>query len=192
MRLFVAADLDDKFRTAVSGTVGEVRDQLTTAGVADQVRWVDGDHLHLTLQFIGYVDDDRGAAIRSGLEAPLASPPCRISLAGIGAFPRGGAARVIWLGVDSGAEALRAVHDEVGRRLEAAGCSPEERQFRAHLTIGRVRNPEKRLTHRFLKSLSLDAPGSCTITHITLYESRLSAAGATYLPLLQTALDGAA
>jgi 2'-5' RNA ligase len=192
MRLFVAADLDDRVRAAVSGVVGELRAQLEGAGIADQVRWVADDHLHLTLQFIGYVDDERAAAIRSALEPPLASASCRVSLAGVGAFPRGGAARVIWLGIDSGAEDLRVVHDEVGRRLESAGCSPEERKFRAHLTIGRVRNPEKRLTHRYLKGLSLDAPGAWTIRHVTLYESRLSAAGANYIPLVQTPLNGKA
>ncbi len=190
MRLFIAADLDDRVRAAVGGCIEDLRRQLANAGIVDQVRWVAVDQLHLTLQFIGYVEDERAMAIRTALEPGLESPPCSVSLAGAGAFPTAGPARVIWLGIESGADTLRAVHDEVKARLELAGCSPEDRKFRAHLTIGRVRKPDKRLTHRFLRSLSLDAPGACVLKTVTLYESRLAASGATYLPLLETTLEG--
>ena len=159
MRLFIAVDLDERLQRVVADRIGDLRRLLAASGIDDHVRWVATEQLHLTLHFIGYVDDQQAGLIRAALEPGLTSPPCRLSLAGMGAFPTSGAARVIWLGADAGADALRAVYQEVSARLKKAGCSPEEREFRAHLTIGRVRKPDRRLTHRMLRGLSLDPSG---------------------------------
>ncbi len=188
MRLFVAVDLNEELKAAVRSRVADLRTRLATVREADLVRWATDDQLHLTLHFIGYVDDERAELIRAALEPSMKSPSFSLSLGRLGAFPSSGSARVIWIGVDDGEELLRAVHREVGERLRATGCSPEQRDFRGHLTIGRVRKPERELSYRMLKALPFEPPGSSLVDHVTLYESRLSAKGATYRSLLQTPL----
>jgi 2'-5' RNA ligase len=80
------------------------------------------------------------------------------------------------------------VHAETMRRLEHVEFRREARPFAPHLTIGRWRDPgPARLRRELAGSQAADA-GRCTIDHVTLYESRLSPRGPTYVPLLRSPL----
>src|SRR5690606_30936563 len=97
---------------------------------------------HLTLRFLG----DTPAALldRQREEVPRAplGSPFSLRFGGYGAFPRAGRATVLWLGVEEGAEPLRALAGAVEAAARRAGFPPEGRPFRPHLTLSRIRTPE--------------------------------------------------
>ena len=179
MRLFAAAELDDTVRNraaAVSAT-------LRAAAVADgrrAVSWVAPENLHITLRFIGDTDEATAERIVGQLVRPLDLPAFEVSIAGAGSFPPSGPPRVVWLGVGDGGVELAAVAREVNRRLEAIGLPREDRPFRAHLTIGRVKAPTGPRFREALSAARNVAVGRCIVRGVTLFESRLSSSGSTY------------
>lgn len=112
------------------------------------LRWVRRDLMHVTLTFLGEVDDPTLERLLPRLERAVARHgPLRLSLAGAGAFPGNGAhARVLWTGLYGdrrGLARLSAATTAAGRRVGAPGTPPEgqPRAFRPHLTLARTRRP---------------------------------------------------
>jgi 2'-5' RNA ligase len=193
MRLFIAADLDDGARAAVSGAVARLRDLSARdrAGSARGVGWVDPRNLHLTLHFLGEVGESDLTPLRQALAPSLEFAPPRIALGGWGVFPPRGPARVIWLGVTAGADALASAHAVLGRRLRDAGLTPEARPFSPHLTVGRVKAPSGLFWNRLTAALPVSPAGGWDLQACTLFRSRLSPAGPTYETLLNIPFGGA-
>jgi RNA 2',3'-cyclic 3'-phosphodiesterase len=183
VRLFVAVDLDERARAAVAGSVGSLRARLEAGAYAPAhgVRWVDARHLHLTLHFLGEIDDRRVPAIVSALGDPLPMAPFDLEFGGWGVFPSRGAPRVVWVGVTAGAASLQAAHRLVGDRLAALGLASESRALSPHLTVGRVKDPAGARWVEVIAGAIPPAPAACRIEHCTLYQSRLSPSGPTYL-----------
>lgn len=178
MRLFIAVALDE----AVRERLGKAQDRLRSAPCP--VKWVKPELMHLTLRFLGEVDE----ALVGILEQVMASAAqgvgqFEVTLAGLGAFPERGAPRVVWAGIhDNGSLALlNSRLEEAVRRL---GFAPETRPFRPHLTLGRVsgRQGAAELRRR-LATQADDEFGSCTIAELLLIQSVLSPAGPAYAPL---------
>ncbi|MBI2832848.1 MAG: RNA 2',3'-cyclic phosphodiesterase [Acidobacteria bacterium] len=190
MRLFVAVDVsEDARRTAVGVTRRLTRD-LEKLGVGRDIKWVPAENLHLTLQFIGPVDEERGAAIETAMREPLATGAFELGLNGAGAFPPSGAPRVIWIGISSGMPELQALHADVEARLAPFGIETEQRAFAAHLTLARFRQPSPRGAdiRRLLSDMPVRAE-PWTVDRVTLYESKLSPKGPKYLPVRYTVLS---
>lgn len=93
---------------------------------------------HVTLRFVGKIDDVTYDRWLWSLEQ-VDCPPIRVRLTGMGAFPRPRKATVLWIGLE--AEGLDDLAAAVEEATVAAGLSPEERPFRAHLTLSRIRPP---------------------------------------------------
>ncbi len=189
MRLFLAVDLDEPTRRAVARLARGLADRLA-ASFKRGARWVEPDNLHLTVRFIGEVSDEQAARVREVVQSRLATPAFELTLGGLGVFPPGGAARVLWVGVVEGASELAALHDELEARLRALGEPPEDRPFTAHLTLARFKDLDRRQSDA-LRAAIREGPGavgSCRVDAVTLYQSRLSPAGPTYTPLVRTPL----
>ena len=185
MRLFVAIEISDAMRERIAGLTDELRSRLGRA--ASAVAWIPPERLHLTVQFIGHVDATMAGMIRRTFEAPYSVAPFVLQIGGFGMFPPAGRPRVIWLGVRRGHEGAARVHAETVRRLEGIDVPRESRPFAPHLTIGRIRDGgSTRLRHHVAASPA--GAGRCTIDHVSLFESRLSPRGPTYLPLVRTPL----
>ncbi|UCH33317.1 MAG: RNA 2',3'-cyclic phosphodiesterase [Armatimonadota bacterium] len=135
MRAFVAVNLDGNLRQAIGEAQGSLR---RTGG---DVKWVRPDNMHLTLKFLGWVDDARLApiveAVRPAVEAEA---PFRLRIEGTGGFPSATAPRVIWVGVKEGAEELARLAERVEAALEPLGFDREARGFSPHVTVGRCRS----------------------------------------------------
>lgn len=190
MRLFVAVDLDEPRRLATVRLVSSLRRRLDAAHVDRVIKWVEPRNLHLTIRFIGEVDDERAAGIQNALRRPLLTPAFALEFGSAGVFPAGGAPRVLWLGVVQGASALADLHDEVEGRLQAIGESPENRAFSAHLTLARFRDPDRRdaaAVRAEIQGVHL-AAGACPIEEVTLYRSHLTPGGPVYAALLRSSL----
>jgi len=190
MRLFVAVDLDEPRRLAAAQAAASIARRLDAAGVGRSLKWVDPRNLHLTLRFIGEVDDERGSVIRDALGRPLSTPAFDLTLGGAGVFPPSGNPRVLWLGVVQGASELAGLHDEIEGRLRAMGESPDTRPFSSHLTLARFKDLDRARSESVraaIREARLD-PGPCRVEAVTLYQSRLAPAGPTYTALLRSPL----
>jgi 2'-5' RNA ligase len=188
MRLFVAADLPADLRARLAALQNDLR------GLRSEVRWVRPEGIHLTFAFLGEVAADRMAAVQGALAAAAgeAPAPFRLRAAGVGAFPDRGPLRVIWVGIEGEHGAAARLKRVVERHLASCGFVPEERGFRPHLTLGRVRQERGRDDRSLLeRHLSVDL-GEFPVDEMILFESRLGPRGARYEALARYPLGRAA
>jgi 2'-5' RNA ligase len=188
MRLFVAVDIDDATRRRIEHMTDGLRRVVERAGRTARIAWVPPDRLHLTLQFVGEVSDAVGGEIVARLGAPFDRPPFELRFGPIGMFPSTGPPRVVWLGIEEGAGELVSLQASVARRLEGVPFRREPRPFSPHLTLARFKEGGTRADRNRIAGVPLEAAGGCTIDRVTLYRSRLSPRGPTYMPLASTPL----
>jgi RNA 2',3'-cyclic 3'-phosphodiesterase len=188
VRLFIGTEIDDEMKRRAAAIAAALREQI---GTRAQARWIPSDNLHITLWFIGEVDEERTAAITRSINTPFLVPAFDLQLRGVAAFPPSGHPRVFWIGVARGGDSMRALYNELARRLTPLGFEPERRAYSAHLTIARVKECRSRHVRNILQGFDADA-GTCRISAVTLFRSRLSPKGATYEPLLRVPLERSA
>lgn len=178
MRLFVAVALPDAVREEVRRRVAAERRRLPAA------RWTPPENLHLTLVFLGQVDEGTVAGLERELAAACAPhPPLTLRLAGAGCFPppppRGKArpARVGWLAieVEEGSERLAALQaDAAAAAHRAADFPAEDRPFSPHLTLVRPRQPwREEAIATFTEVFSPPAGDAFVVDHARLVASEL-------------------
>ena len=186
MRLFVAIELDDAARAAIAD---EQKRLMRALGRADRsVRWVKAEQIHLTLVFIGNVDDGRAALIVDAMRDDFHVTPFTIAFARIGVFPPHGAPTVLWLGVARGASEAVDVHRNVADRLEKVGVERERRAYYPHLTLGRWRSSRAADRRRVAEASRDDEVARIGVEAVTLYRSHLSSQGSTYEALSRARL----
>ena len=190
MRLFVAVEIGEALAARAAELSRELQRRASLAAPRAKVTWIPAERLHLTVRFIGEVDDGRVSAIRDALEPPLGIGLFDVTLAGAGAFPGSGTPRVLWVGVTRGGEELRLAEREITSRLTMLGIPDGDRAYSPHLTLARVREPAGLRSARLLEGLTDRPLGTSRIDAITLFHSKLSPKGPTYTPLLRIALGG--
>ena len=156
---------------------------LSEAGA--NVRWVDEENIHLTLQFLGEVDDRRIAEVCSAVEKIVAeTKDFRFSVEGIGAFPEKGAPRVLWCGVNEHRGALEKLQSQIAGALRDYVQKHDRKKFVPHLTIGRVRGPKN--TDALLETIRKNRGqrfGMQNAASIVVMMSDLAPDGPCYTPL---------
>lgn len=175
MRLFVAAELPAGHRAALA--------DVCERGRSGGVRWVPAENVHLTLKFLGEVDGEKVAKIEEALAAVAAgAEPFTLSLSDCGCFPNSRAPRVLWVGLGEGAEAAAALAAAVDRALEPLGFPREKRPFKAHLTIGRAKDPRGAgaTASRKLAQLHGFAAPAEQLEAVALVKSTLTPEGSIY------------
>ena len=186
IRAFIAIDLPDDVRAAL----GEAQARLKRAHVTVKVSWTKIDNTHLTLQFLGYLEEEVIGKIKAVLES-VARQHCRfeIPVHGAGAFPNERSPRVLWVGCDDAAGKLKTLARAVQTAMQPLGFEPEHREFSAHLTLGRVKQPrpDAALT-KALDSIKNQDFGTLRVTAIHLFESQLHPEGSIYTKLSSHAL----
>lgn len=186
MRAFVAIVLP----TPLRGPIAAVQAALRAAGA--DVAWVEPHNLHLTLKFLGDVDEARAAALADALRAAVHPHPAfTIAVEGIGAFPSTRNPQVVWVGVSADPPSLGALAEAVDQTCAALGFPMETRPFAAHVTIGRLRS--RRGVASLIKALqAVECPGGgpAPVDRVILVQSTLSSKGAAYTPLVELPLAG--
>ena len=186
MRLFLALDPGDECRRRLASVIALVR--ASTSGI----RWVREGKLHLTLAFLGEVDDTRRAEVQAATSQLAARhEPFAASISGTGVFPDWRRPRIVWLGVhDTGRMAQPG--EETGAMCTALGF-PADHSFRAHLTIGRITRPLSVLQRDSLREAlaSLSEAHPFDVTRVVLMHSTLSQAGSEYSEVASFTLGGA-
>jgi 2'-5' RNA ligase len=172
MRLFVALELPETVKRDLAALQRALAARLGTT----KLRWMQAEQLHLTLLFLGEVPSERLPSVEASLaRAAHFSPPLTLETEGLGAFPSLRRPSVLWVGVGGDAKALHALQQRVA--LELAWLSlADEKRFRAHLTLARVKG--------FAGPLSLEGASLPPLTwraeRLSLFESTLSPQGARY------------
>lgn len=191
-RLFVALDPPEPVRRRLAALALELR--RAAGRHADEVRWVPPENVHLTLQFLGAVPEERVGAVEAAVRgAAAAARPLALELRGAGGFPNARRPRVLWAGLSGELGALEGLVAELGRRLAPLGFTPESRPFSAHLTLGRAR--EGRGAPGLAGALvhAAEAGGApWRVAEVALFESHLSPRGPRYEVILRVPLGPAA
>lgn len=175
VRAFFAVELPVEARASVV----EATERLK-AVARHGVRWMALDTLHLTLKFLGEIREDDVPRLIARAHAKLApEQPFGVGLAGYGAFPNAREARALWVGVSEGASALARLARKLDSASRAIGAPREHRPFEPHLTLARLRDPQRVELER---AAPPDSVG-WTVSEVVLFESRLSPSGARHVPL---------
>jgi RNA 2',3'-cyclic 3'-phosphodiesterase len=188
MRLFIAADVPDDVRDALAAEHKRIAGAL--GGSGSSLKWVKPEHAHLTLVFIGNVEDARVPAVIDAIAKEVDLPAFDATFEGAGVFPPRGAPRVLWIGVAAGACELVDLQRVLASRIAALGLPIEDRAFHPHLTLARWRESRTADRDRALTAASRGVVVRAHIEGATLYQSRLSPSGPTYTALARANLTG--
>lgn len=167
----MAAPLSDGARIALAHRLGD----LPIPG-----KVVPPENWHLTLRFLGWTEPVAYDLVLASLDQAQRGAPFEIELGGLGAFPRPRRATVTWIAVTKGQARLDELAALSEEAAQTAGFSPEDRPYRAHLTLSRVRPPED-VTGLIESFDSTGIRWRCR--SLVVYRSHLSRGGARYEPL---------
>jgi 2'-5' RNA ligase len=175
IRAFVAIEIAPQIIERISAVIEQLAPRI--AGI----RWVGAGNFHLTLKFLGNIDERQVEPIGAALaEALRPFPRLTINAKGLGVFPDPRRPRVMWVGlVGSQLSLLKA---KVESALTPLGFAPEQRIFTPHLTIGRWRQDARaeRTLERVLGEWREHEFGATTVREVILFQSELKTAGAIY------------
>jgi len=194
MRIFIALDIDAAIRERIARFVEGVRE------FAPDARWVKPESLHVTLKFVGEKPANAVEEIK-GVLSRISKDPIELQFCGYGFFPTAKAARVFWIGIESG-PGLAGLAKAIDDATKSLGIPPEDHAFSPHLTLARAAGgsgaPRWRKgdrTHRDFHHLqeklaALPSPefGTMTAREFFLYESQLRRDGAQYTKIAQFGL----
>lgn len=169
LRLFIAIDLPASIKARLADLC---------SGLPD-AKWVKHEQMHLTLHFIGDVDEVGFAAVKSAL-TDVAAPPFEMHLEGIDQFPAKGKPRVLWVGLKA-APALFTLQQFIMISLTALGLPPPDHPFSPHITLARFKNPPPSETVRpFFVQHAAFKTESFPVTDFILFSSTLTPHGSIY------------
>jgi len=164
LRLFVGIGLPPDLKLRIS---------LMCSGVPE-ARWVDPGNYHLTLRFIGEVDEGVAGDIDAAL-LRIQAPPFPLTLAGVGQF----GTRMLWVGVEK-SQALLQLQGKVENALQRAGIPPEGRRYSPHVSLARLRQPMGPKVPAFVAEHALFRAPPFDVDHFSLVASYLTKNGAIY------------
>jgi RNA 2',3'-cyclic 3'-phosphodiesterase len=176
-RLFLAVSL----ATKVVGKAAAL--QLALGKTQANVNWVSRESLHLTLVFLGEVDDrEQHAICKAAAKAVEDESPVMLRVSGVGAFPSLRRPKVIWAGITEGAEELIRIQKKMADALVAIGCyRHEDRPYVPHLTLGRAKDEEAgNLLIELLEEKQEWDGGETLVSEVGLYCSELRRCGPEY------------
>ncbi len=185
MRAFIAIELSPE----IVDCLAQIQSHLKYSGA--DVKWIETGNIHLTLKFLGDITEEKCVEVRSVLdETGRSFKPFEISIKDIGAFPNINYPRVIWVGLDNGANESKALAEKIGEKLLEIGFQKEPRPFAPHLTIGRVRSPKnKEALKEKIGNAQLPIIKSHLVSSVALFQSMLSTKGPVYTKLHEARLS---
>jgi len=185
IRTFIALPLTSEVHQALRDIQNELRE---TVGKA---RWTRPEGIHITLKFLGDTGKDLVGAIGEALDGiARRHQSFELTLNGTGAFPSLSNPRVLWVGIGN-SESLLMLQKEVEEAIEPFGYSSEKRQFKAHLTLARLKGdrwPETDRT-RLIEASEFTDGLKIPVRELILFQSELKPAGAVYTALHRSKLQ---
>lgn len=170
IRLFVGLSLPEALRLRLAGLAGGV----------PGARWVAPENLHLTLKFIGEVENGVADDIDLALSA-VAGSPFELKVSGVGFFGPPGKARILWAGTEPNT-VLDRLQGKVETSLARIGIARQTRNFAPHITLARLKNAPAGRLQSFVADHDGFSGGPVEISSFTLFSSYLAATGAVCTP----------
>lgn len=175
MRLFIAAPISIEVEKELARIISGLKN------FSGPVKWVAPSNIHLTLKFLGDTDEKLVPQLKNIMDE-IASNHSSVSsgLSGLGAFPDYRRPRVFWAGLERGAEELSRIAGEIEQAVHVLGFEKENRPFKAHLTLGRVKFPQglEKLCDA-IKGFKVE-PKQFVFDRIILFKSTLTPRGSIY------------
>jgi 2'-5' RNA ligase len=187
VRTFLALDLDDGIRQRLTDAARELSDP------AAKIRWVAEQNLHVTLKFLGDIPDERVAEVCSlAAEAASHVEPFDFDVKGIVCVPaRKGQLRMLWVGVEEPTGRMADLHTELELAMSSVGVAQENRAFKPHVTLARVKFIPGVARFREAASAFARTPfGTQHARQLAVYSSELTPRGAIYTSLAKACLGG--
>jgi 2'-5' RNA ligase len=187
LRTFIGVALDKAIRART------VALQESLARTGTEVKWVEPENLHVTLLFLGEVDEREVPRVcRMVADSVGPQPPFLMSVETAGCFPNPRRPRVLWVGVGEGTQPLCAIHDALEIPLQELGYRREERRYTPHITLGRVKSdrPTDSLTAALAKHAGWKG-GEMTVREVHVLSSELTPQGPHYTVLSRAPLAAA-
>ena len=179
IRAFIAINLSDEVKSWLDNVIDQLSNRIKG------VRWVRTKNMHLTIRFLGDIEESLAPKIGAAIEKIAEGmPEFQLRFGGLGTFPNSQRPRVIWIGVqDAEDEPLRRLYEAIESVIDPLGIPREsKRRFHPHLTLGRVR--ERRQTVRFSPEQLPDSGGTdMTARTVTLFRSELLPRGPLHTAL---------
>ena len=182
MRLFVALEIPTEVRDSFAALIAELR-AADSSFSKSRARWVRPENLHVTLKFIGHVDNGKLDAIRAALAEVRLDSPVELRFHGLGFFPNGKRPRVFWAGIEASPN-LSPLAGEIEVRLAKVGIAGETREFAPHLTLARFDPPgiSDGLSAIAQENVAREF-GAVRTSEFHLFESKTKSSGAEYARL---------
>jgi 2'-5' RNA ligase len=181
VRAFLAIEIPDDLKKYLYDVITRM------AARAKGIRWVRQEQLHVTLKFLGQIDQETALRIRQSISFIGADyKPFTASIKGIGAFPNRRRARVVMADLEEGAATIKEIFDDMEIGLSTLDIESEAREFTPHITLGRAKIPGP-LLDRDIEPLERR---QFPVERVVLFESTLKKEGAVYTPQWDIKLGG--
>lgn len=183
MRLFIAIPLNE----AVEQALGRIILVFRQAG--GKIKWVEPKNVHLTLKFLGETDEKLIEPIKTAI-TKISKEYFSVSgfINQVGAFPNPNRPKVIWAGMKEDIPALAAMASDIEDEMYRLGFEKEERSFKSHLTLGRVKDSQQLgKIPSILKGFEI-TPVKAVYDRVVLFKSTLTPAGPIYEPVFEAVL----
>ena len=201
IRAFLAVELSEDIRARIARVQQDLKASLARElPKAVRISWVQAASIHLTIKFLGDMDEQAIEPLRETLaEALQGQHAISIPLERLGAFPSCQAPRVLWIGAAEGweqgdeAKRLMKLHGAVETRCDSFGFAPDSRPLSPHLTLARIKAGAREFGHVLASSKTLDRPlslGALAVESVALIKSDLRPTGSVYTKLWDVRLSG--
>ncbi len=187
IRSFIAVDLPDEVLARLVRFID--RTSKGTKGFS----WVTGEKIHLTLRFLGAIEETVLKSVSERLNPVVsAQTPLALQVRGVGFFPSVQRPRIVWAGLEGEIDTLRLLQGKIEAVLEGLEVHPrEDREFKAHLTLARVKDFRTATgVARILQSTKEAEFGDFVVNSLFLYKSDLTPKGSRYTKLDEFHLTG--
>jgi len=182
MRVFIAVDIGENIRRAM----GDLQKRLADAADVKKgdVKWVDPGSVHITLKFLGEINDEKAAEVCNIVrDAAAASRRFELEVKSVGSFG-GGSAKILWAGAGEHDGGLLGLQKDIERRMVLAGWPAEEREFTGHLTLCRIKSHKAGLKLADAAKQYRDIKlGVTAVDSVSVYSSDLTPKGPVYTVL---------
>ncbi|MEE9166244.1 MAG: RNA 2',3'-cyclic phosphodiesterase [Candidatus Neomarinimicrobiota bacterium] len=175
LRTFLGVELPNRVKSTA------IHLQTTVEAKAKVVKWIKAANIHFTLRFIGATPPEEASNIKRAVaKAVEGHHDFSLEVRDTGVFPKKERPRVLWLGIGGEVEKLKALVEDINANLKKLGYPPENREYSPHVTIGRVRYPQKVTPDVSLFINSEYDPIDFSVQKVKFFQSDLVPGGPIY------------
>lgn len=187
IRTFLAIEIPSH----ILNEIGSLQSRLKRS-LQGMVRWVRPEAIHLTLKFFGNVSENDIAEISRIMEEQVNGiRPFAFHVKRLGVFPNMNRPRILWLGISGDVDALILFQKSMEQKLQGGGFPKEERPFRPHLTLARIKEPKGLIgLAKIIEKSDNYTAGHFDAEGLHLFRSQLTPRGAVYTNLAYFPFSG--